>query len=62
MKQSPHYIKYWKDKYITALLDAIGAAALLGLDDDKKRLFEMSRAAMQLSNRPKTEKKRPVPK
>ena len=62
MKQSPHYIKYWQDKYITALLDAIGAAALLGLDDDKKRLFEMSRAAMQLSNRPKTEKKRPVPK
>ena len=50
MKQSPHYIKYWKDKYITALLDAIGAAALLGLDDDKKRLFDMSRAAMDLTS------------
>ena len=50
MKHSAHYVKYWQDKYITALLDAIGAAALLGLDDDKKRLFDMSRAAMGLTS------------
>ena len=49
-KHSEHYVKYWKDKYITALLDAIGAAALLGLDGDKKRLFDMSRAAMNLTS------------
>lgn len=50
MKHSAHYTKYWTDKYITSLLDAIGAAALLGLDDDKKRLFDMSRAAMGLTS------------
>lgn len=50
MKHSAHYVKYWQDKYITALLDAIGAAALLGLDDDKKRLFDMSRAAIGLTS------------
>ena len=50
MKHSAHYKKYWTDKYITALLDAIGAAALLGLDDDKKRLFDISRAAMDLTS------------
>ena len=50
MKQSPHYVKYWTDKYITALLDAIGAAALLGLETEKRQLFEMSRNAMGLTS------------
>ena len=50
MKHSPHYIKYWQDKYITALLDAIGAAALLGLETEKRQLFEMSRNAMGLTS------------
>lgn len=55
MKHFANYTKYWTDKYITALLDAIGAAALLGLDDDKKRLFDMSRAAMGLTSPAKSD-------
>lgn len=59
MKQSPHYVKYWQDKYITALLDAIGAAALLGLETEKRQLFEMSRNAMNLNEQ--KPKKKPAP-
>ena len=55
MKQSPHYVKYWIDKYITALLDAIGAAALLGLETEKRQLFEMSRNAMGLTSPAKSD-------
>lgn len=59
MKHSAHYTKYWTDKYITALLDAIGAAALLGLETEKRQLFEMSKNAMNLNEQ--KPKKKPAP-
>ena len=54
MKMTPHYIRYWNERYQAALLDAIGAAALLGLEQEKKQLYNMSCQAMGLKTNEKS--------
>ena len=58
MKTPKRYEKHWKQRYISALINALGAATILHLETDCKTLHELARREMGL-NKPETKRKTP---
>ena len=50
--------EHWKQRYISALINALGAATILHLETDCKTLHELARREMGI-NQPETKRKTP---
>ena len=50
--------EHWKQRYISALINALGAATILDRSEDCKTLHELARREMGI-NQPETKQKTP---